>query len=53
MGFLPALQPVQGSAFPQGLMSLLMRILSSCSILSASRAMEDTGLCHRKLLWLL
>lgn len=53
MGFLPALQPVQGSAFPRGLTSLLMRILNSCSILSACRAMEDTVLCHRKLLWLL
>lgn len=48
MGFLPALQPVQDSAFLRGLKSLLMGILSSCSFLSASRAMEDTVLCHRK-----
>lgn len=30
MGFLPALQSVQGSALPRGLTSSLMRILSSC-----------------------
>lgn len=53
MGFLPALQTVQGSAFLRGLMTSMMRILSRCSILSASRAVEDTVLCHRKLLWLL